>query len=201
MQTGILEETLAQIASDLDALGMQWALVGGLAFSVLADPRTTRDVDLAVAVENDRQGESLIRDLAARGYEIHVSVEQEAAERLATVRLLSGRNRGIIVDLLLASSGIEPEIVALARPLEIFPGFSAPVIQKGHLIAVKVLAGRGRDLEDARALIRLASAEDLQLARDSMSLIDRRGYDRHKNLQAELQRIMASLEDSYGGSR
>lgn len=200
METGLLETALLRVSDDLGALEQEWALVGGLAFSVLADPRTTRDIDVAVVVDNDRQAESLIRDLAARGYRIELPLEQEYVDRLATVRLIPTRSDAVIVDLLFASSGIEPEIVALANVLEVFPGLSAPVIAPGHLIALKTLAGRGRDIEDARVLIRQATAQDMQLARESLVLISRRGFDRRKDLQAELGKVIASSDDPYRGS-
>ena len=69
-------------------------------------------------------------------------MEQEATSRLATVRLVSpGQTAsGVVVDLLFASSGIEPEIVAAADPLEVFPGVTLPVACRGHLIALKTLS-------------------------------------------------------------
>jgi len=43
-----IEAALRRIAVDLDARGRHWALVGGLAVSARAEPRTTRDVDVVV---------------------------------------------------------------------------------------------------------------------------------------------------------
>jgi predicted nucleotidyltransferase len=66
----------------------------------------------------------------------------------------------VVADLLFASSGIEPEVVAAAEPLEIFPGVTAPVAQIGHLIALKLLARddrtRPQDAVDLRALCDVA---------------------------------------------
>jgi hypothetical protein len=61
-------------------------------------------------------------------------VVQEATGRLATARL-RGLDPSTIVDLLFASSGVEPEIVGAAEELAIFPGFSLPVAITGHLLA------------------------------------------------------------------
>jgi hypothetical protein len=49
----LLEAALRRIAGDLEAAGLEWALVGGLAVSVRAEPRTTRDVDVVVKVVSD----------------------------------------------------------------------------------------------------------------------------------------------------
>jgi hypothetical protein len=53
----------------------------------------------------------------------------------------------VFIDLLFGSSGIEDQVVALAGPLEVLPGFVVPVAAVGHLIALKLLArddARGR---------------------------------------------------------
>jgi len=119
-----------------------------------------------------------------------------AAGRLATVRLaLAGEDvRGAVVDLLFASSGIEPEIVAAAEPLEVFPGVTLPVACPGHLIALKTLSRddriRPQDIMDLRALLERASRDDLELARESLGLISARGYHRDRDLAVDLERLL-----------
>lgn len=83
-----LEAALKRIGHDLDEIGVPWAVVGGLAVSVLGEPRLTRDVDVAVDAGSDREAERLIRELRLRGYEPVAIVEHEATGRLATARLL-----------------------------------------------------------------------------------------------------------------
>jgi hypothetical protein len=50
-------------------------LVGGLAVSVRAEVRFTRDVDIAVAVADDAEAESLTYELRLAGYTAVASVE------------------------------------------------------------------------------------------------------------------------------
>ncbi len=193
-----LERALARLDQDLEALGVRWALVGGLAVGARAEPRTTRDVDVAIAVPSDRQAEELVFALRGQGYrEAEPPVfEQTAQGRLATVRLLApagDRQPTIVVDLLFASSGIEPEVVAAAEPLEIVEGLVVPVARVGHLIALKVLAmapNRPLDFTDVKALLREAGAAELQVARDALALIAERGFARGKDLSAELARVL-----------
>ncbi len=111
--TSRLEQVVAQASKALDSLGCEWALVGGLAVSARAEPRFTRDVDLAVALPGDREAEALVLALQRLGLGVLVVLEHDPNGRLATVRLQppgSGEH-GAIVDLLFAASGIEPEIV------------------------------------------------------------------------------------------
>ena len=109
-----LESALRELAGELSRLQRGIALVGGLAVSARTEPRLTRDVDLAVAVVDDADAETLIRQLAAAGYSAVAVVEQETVKRLASVRLATAAegSSGIVADVLFASSGIEPEVVA-----------------------------------------------------------------------------------------
>lgn len=184
-----LEEALIRLDTDLEVLRIRWALVGGWAVSLRAEPRTTRDVDITVAVASDREAERIALALRHRGYHYlpDAVLEQTAVGRLATVRLLSpATTEDCIVDLLFASSGIEQEVIAGADRLEVLPGLSVRVAQIGHLLALKILAGRPQDLADIQSLLQYADDRDLKLARESLDLISRRGYDRGKNLLAEL---------------
>jgi len=58
-----LDSLLRQIAKILNDQREVWALVGGLAVSVRTEPRFTRDLNLAVAVSNDREAESILHNL------------------------------------------------------------------------------------------------------------------------------------------
>ena len=160
--------------------------------SARTEPRLTRDADLAVLVADDRDAEALVRDLQGHGWHVVAAVEQDVAGRLATVRLApAGEDvRGAVVDLLFASSGIEPEIVAAADPIEAVPGFEVPVARLGHLIALKVLARddrtRPQDRVDLAALLTRADAAALGEARDSLALVTRRGFHRGRDLLGAL---------------
>lgn len=65
-----------------------------------------------------------------------------------------------------------------------------PVARAGHLVALKVLAGRELDRRDARWLWEAAHEEDRQLARDALALIAAQGFARGKDLGAELATIL-----------
>lgn len=191
-----LEQSLRRIAAYFDDRGTSWALVGGFAVSARVEPRFTRDIDLAVAVADDAGAEATIRDLVSGGYQLFAAVEQEAVDRLATARLLDARDpqHQNVVDLLFASSGIEPEIAAEAERLEILPGLVLPVARLGHLIAVKLLARddatRPQDIADLRAMLREATATDLALAETAVSLISDRGYHRERDLHSALNDLL-----------
>ena len=190
------EAALRRIVADLRELGRRFALVGGLAVSARTEP-----ADLAVLVADDRDAEALVRDLQARGWRVVAAVEQNVAGRLATVRLaLAGADvRGAVVDLLFASSGIEPEVVAAADRIEAVPGFTVPVARLGHLIALKVLARddrtRPQDRVDLAALLTQADAAALGEAREALTLVARRGFQRGRDLLAGLDAALNEFRE------
>jgi predicted nucleotidyltransferase len=62
------------------------------------------------------------------------------------------------LDVVLAASGLEDEFLARAVPTDL-DGAVIPIIHLEDLIVAKVLAGRPKDLDDARALWRLHHQE------------------------------------------
>jgi len=189
---------LVRAAQDLSALGRSFALGGGFAVSVRAEPRTTRDVDFLVAVRDDEDAERLAADLVARGYVIVAAIEQTAVGRLATVRLRSPSSA--VVDLLFASSGAEAEIIARSDEIEVLRGIRLGVPTVGHLIALKVLSRddreRPQDRVDLAALLRRATRADLTEAREALELITERGFNRGKQLVDELDGVVAEFPRS-----
>jgi hypothetical protein len=195
-----LETALRQICADLTETHSSFALVGGLAVSARTEPRFTRDADIAVAVDGDPEAEALIHSLRVAGYEIEAIVEQATVGRLATARLTRSQEPAPpVIDLRFASSGIEAEIVAEADEIELLSQLPVRVATTGHLIALKVLARddvtRPQDVLDLRALLGVASADDVTRARAALTLIAKRGYDRGRDLQVELEKLLRTFRE------
>ena len=188
----LLESTLRQALKDLNACGCDWALVGGLAVGARAEPRTTRDVDVAVATSGDEEAEQIVHAMLGKGYQLAMAIEQKSKGRLATVRLTT--DAGLFVDLLFASCGIESEIVAQADKLTVLPRLRAPVATIGHLLAMKILArddrDRPQDADDIRELVARADTNDLQQARLALKLVTQRRFHRGKRLLLEFERAV-----------
>jgi hypothetical protein len=187
-----VESALRRVVADLALVGRPFALVGGLAISARTEPRFTRDAALVVSVTHDDAAEQVLRELVGRGYGLVATVEHDAANRLATARLASpvAPDEELIVDLLFASSGVEPEIAMRAESLEVLEGLVVPVATLGDLLAQKLLSRddetRPQDAADIRALLAASGPDDLALARETAELIAARGYARGRNLGAAL---------------
>lgn len=195
MTSTALERSLRTIAVALDERSTSWALVGGLAVSVHAEPRLTRDADIVVSVSDDHESEALISSLAGSRYIAVAMVEHEPTGRLATVRLAHPEEPAVVTDLLFASSGIEAEVVADAVVVEVLPGLSLPVAAVGHLIALKLLArddrARPADADDLRHLAEVAEPREWERALAGVSAIGVRGFARERDLVAALRDLAA----------
>jgi len=191
-----LQKALTRLAADLNSGGLKWALVGGFAVTLRTEPRTTRDIDVVLAISGEREAEAAALHLRLRGYRDHPKggVIEWPDGRIATIRLVSppfdDEDAGTEVDLLIASSGVETEVVAAADVLEFLPQVTTPVARAGHLLALKVLASRPKDLEDVRSLLREMDWEELQLARETLALIMQRGFHRDRELIGELEELV-----------
>lgn len=190
-----VERALKRIFAELDDAGVACALIGGLAVSARAEPRTTRDVDVAISADGDAAAEQLVFHLQSRGYVVGMLLEQEKTGRIATVRLTRDSERSVYIDLLFASSGIEPEIVAAAEELAVLEEVTVRVATRAHLIAMKVLARddrhRPQDFDDLRALLAGASEDELNTVRELLALVESRGFNRGRSLGEDFTRAIA----------
>lgn len=142
--------TLADAVRVLEARGIEFALIGGLAVSLRGQPRMTVDVDLVMLADVDRALE-LVRDIDATPFEpLFPGVEEVVAR--SYILPLRHRTTGIRVDVAIGMSGFERQAVRRAAPVSI-GAVRVPVVATEDLLIMKALAGRPQDEEDIRGLI------------------------------------------------
>ena len=190
-----LENAACELADWLHARQVPYALIGGVAVSFRTIERFTRDIDFAVAVENDEKAEEIVRELRTLGYQVYSLLEQTKHGRIATVRLSKGREGSILVDLLFASSGIEVEVSMDSEPIEIFRDVFIHTATLSSLLALKVLSAdsehRPQDTVDIKNLLKEATQYDLKRADELIRLIALRGFNRGKNLEEDFVEFKA----------
>ena len=178
---------------------MRFAVVGGIAVSFRTVERFTKDVDIAIAVENDVEAERAVRAISQSNYFVDTVLEQSAVDRLSTVRMVPYGDREMFVDLLFASSGIEAEIVSSATNVEIAAGLVVPVATASSLIALKVLSAnwqrRPQDVLDLQQLITTVTDTEIDESRHLLELITERGFNRNKDLQKDLDGYIEQFAD------
>jgi hypothetical protein len=188
------QHALAEIVAALRATSRCYALVGGVAVSFRATPRFTRDVDLVVLVDNDDDAEQLVFSLREYGFRIVATVEQKAQKRLGTARLES--SNGVIVDLLFANSGIEPEIVRHATVVQMESVGAVSIARAEELLAMKILSmspKRPQDMVDAQNLIAFNADIDLKMVRKNLSTMVERAYHRDEDLFGKLDALLSEV--------
>ncbi|MGY4707508.1 nucleotidyl transferase AbiEii/AbiGii toxin family protein [Candidatus Bipolaricaulota sp. J31] len=152
----------AEVARFLEARGVPYFIIGGLALQHWGEPRLTRDVDITVLVDPEEL-ESFVDEVLSR-FSPRVSDARGFALRHRV--LLVQTEDGVPVDISLGIPGYEEE--AFERAVEV--GFPAVgklrVIGPEDLIIHKCVAGRPRDVEDVEGiLIRQRLRLDLDLVR------------------------------------
>ncbi len=196
----ILHPLLKAASQTLRDADVGFAVVGGMAVAARALARFTADIDLAVAVTDDREAEATARLFLADGYAVATELDNTRTHRLATLRLRppARAHPGIppdrlpLLDLLFATSGIEPECVAQATELRFAPGLTLPTARIPHLIAMKCLSesdDRLQDRIDLQYLTASATAADLAQVPALLNLITERGYAGDKDLPAVLRNM------------
>jgi hypothetical protein len=142
-------ELLRELAPLLDRWG-PWYLFGAQAVLAYGVPRFSADVDVTVHVaagEVERFADEVVR----AGFDPLVS-DPDFVRRTHVLPFVH-RATGMPVDLVLAGSGLEQDFAERAVPMDL-GGVAVPVISREDLVIAKILAGRPKDVEDARTLWR-----------------------------------------------
>jgi predicted nucleotidyltransferase len=162
---GAIEAVLAA----LNAAGVRYLVVGGVAVVLHGHLRTTADLDLVVQLSPDN-AQRTVRSLSTLGYRPRAPVSAEefadAAIRESWLRekgltvfgLWSDRFPGLEVDLFV----VEPfdfDAAYLRSVRVTLDTTTATVVALSDLIALKEAAGRPVDLADLEALQRLAEGD------------------------------------------
>ena len=129
----------------------RWYVFGAQAVILYGVPRLSADVDVTLALEPDAPDRFVV-DMTAAGFSLRID-DPDFVRRTRVMPFIH-TSTGMPVDVVLAGSGLEDEFLARARPTDVY-GTVLPVIDLADLIIAKVLAGRPKDIDDARALWRL----------------------------------------------
>jgi hypothetical protein len=158
--------SIEAVVGALNAAGVRYLIVGGLAVNAHGYLRATRDLDLVIQLEtsNLRRG---LDCLFAVGYKlaIPVSVEEfsDAAKREAwraekgmiVLKLWSDDHLRTPIDIFVYEPFDFDREYGRASLNELETGVFAKVVSLEALIQMKIVAGRGRDLADIEELRRV----------------------------------------------
>ena len=147
----------------------RWYVFGAQAVIVYGVPRLSADVDVTLALDPDTP-ERFADDMQGAGFALRVA-DPEFVRRTRVMPFVHSAT-GMPLDIVLAGSGLEDEFLDRA----IMTGIgttTVPVIDPTDLLIAKLLAGRPKDIEDARALWHRHGGElDAARVRRTLRLLD-----------------------------
>jgi predicted nucleotidyltransferase len=146
----VLQTTLADAVQWLEAEGISYALIGGIAVSLRGQPRTTADVDLVIAANVPRVLQ-LLGQLSRSPFRPLFDDVEEVVQR-ALILPLRHAKTGIKVDVAIGLSGFERQAIERAESITVGGGVVC-VATAEDLILMKLLAGRPQDMEDVRGIV------------------------------------------------
>ena len=130
-------------------------MFGAQAVVVYGVPRLSADVDVTLALAPD-EPEQFARDMRSAGFALRVT-DPDFVRRTRVMPFVH-ESTGMPLDIVLAASGLEDEFLERAVPTDIGSA-RIPVIELSDLMVAKVLAGRTKDIDDARGLWQLHGPE------------------------------------------
>ena len=163
-------EVLAALGTCFDTLGVRWYLFGAQAAIFHGVARLTADVDVTVLPEPHSTGR-LASAMEANGFRLRVTATDDFVARTRVLPFVHSATR-LPVDVVLAGPGIEEQFLDRAE-FHVLEGVRVPIATVEDLVTMKILAGRPKDLDDAKGMLRARSEEiDLDHVRRMLQLLE-----------------------------
>ena len=145
-----VDQALRDIVALCDEMGVEYAVMGGLAVRVHSLPRATHDVDLALSIDRSRLPEFFAK-VSERGYAVPESYLKGWIDEVAKMSLVKVRvylpGGGVDVDIYLAETPFLREAIS-RRILAESEAAKMYVVSAEDLLLLKLLANRPRDRVD-----------------------------------------------------
>ncbi|MGJ8652842.1 MAG: DUF6036 family nucleotidyltransferase [Opitutaceae bacterium] len=164
-------DNLEKIFQELNAAGVRYLVVGGMAVMAHGYLRMTRDLDLVIALDGDNPIRALTV-FSELGYAPNVPVklmdfadpikrkEWQTEKGMMVYQLVSPRLVDCPVDIFVEEPMAFSEMYPARVDYVLSDAVSIPVVGLEHLKCMKQAAGRPRDLIDLEELNQLSEATD-----------------------------------------
>lgn len=168
-----LLEAAREVEDVLSVIGLQAAIIGGLAVFRWGEPRATRDVDFTVLCPFGEERSQIAAICARLSGRIADAEEFAARHRVLLLNASNGRP----VDIALGGLEFEQRAVARGTIFEFAPELRLKTCSAEDLVVMKVFAGRERDFADVSGIaVRQGARLDWPLIEGEMKpLLDVKG--------------------------
>ena len=153
---------LKSLETWLESENVPHATIGGIAVSLLAQPRATQDIDVVIWLDRDQWGR-LLSSGAPYGFEPRLADALEFAER-ARVLLFRHSASGINIDISCGALPFEREMIERAQSIRIGE-WQLRVPTPEDLVITKAVAHRAKDIADIESLISVYPGLDVERVR------------------------------------
>lgn len=144
--------TLTDLLTLLNATGSPHLIIGGIALSLLGEPRATQDIDAVTALSLD-EADDLLKRCQRHHFAPRIANAADFA-KMRKILLLQHVETGIPIDLSFAQLPFEHEAFQRAQTISI-DTVKIPLPTIEDLIIMKAVAHRPRDLGDIGTLVEL----------------------------------------------
>jgi len=146
----MFEALLEQIARGLDSLGISYMLIGGQAVLLHGEPRLTRGIDVTLGAGPEKLP-VILKWVEGARWQVLAESPADFVQRTLVLPCLEPSS-GIRLDLIFSFSPYERQ--AIERAKKVMVGKTTVRYASAEdLVIHKLVAGRPRDLEDARSVI------------------------------------------------
>ena len=190
-----LLHVLGAIRDWLDAGAVPGAIVGGVAASILGQPRFTEDIDVLVLVETE-DWPAFLAQGRRLGFIPRIDDALEFAKE-SRVLLVTHRPTGMPIDVVFGALALEEEIVRGAVRTEI-AGVAIPLPTAESIVLMKAVARRARDIADIEGIFETCDNLDVSWIRARLTEFDQ-ALDR-TDLLDEFDRLVARMRWQADGS-
>ncbi len=141
----------------LNQLGIEHAVIGGVATGVWSEERLTKDIDFTIAM-NESQWTSLQEALKNCSETEVFQTSFDPGEKVPF--LIRIRYKGVIIDLLTSLTPYQDLLIKRRITTEVW-GYTIDVASAEDIILLKLLAHRGQDMVDIQKIVQHIKNLDL----------------------------------------
>ena len=124
-----------------------------------------------VTIELRGEPAAFLAELNKAGFDLRAGADDDFVRRTRVFPLVH-RATTMPLDLVLAGPGLEEEFLSRAIPVDI-EGVKVPFISPEDLLITKILAGRPKDVEDVRGILRARGRTmDLDRVRSTLDILE-----------------------------
>ena len=142
------KKAVLKVIRFLEKEKVDYFLLGGLAVSVLGEPRFTYDLDLDIFLKKE-EIPSLLEKAKKAAFQVNAKEVIENVQQFGTFRLFL---KHLQVDFILASTEMEQSALRRRQKIKLF-GKPIYFPSAEDLILLKVIPGRTKDLTDAESIV------------------------------------------------